>query len=62
MSPLFREAYSQLGRPSVAPEQLLKASILQALYSISSERQLCEQVGCNLLFQWLLDLKPDEEV
>lgn len=62
MSPLFREAYSHRGRPSIPPEQLLKASILQALYSIPSERQLCEQVGYNLLFQWFLDLKPDQKV
>lgn len=62
MSPLFRKAYSSMGRPSIPPEQLLKASILQALYSIPSERQLCEQIGYNLLFQWFLDLKPDERV
>jgi len=60
MAPLFREAYSDMGRPSTPPEQLLKASILQALYSIPSERQLCEQITYNLLFQWFLDLAPDQ--
>jgi transposase len=62
MAPLFREAYSHRGRPSTPPEQLLKASLLQALYSIPSERQLCEQIGYNLLFCWFLDLPPDSVV
>ena len=62
MGPLFVEAYSGIGRPSTPPEQLLKASILQALYSIPSERQLCEHIGYNLLYQWFLDLAPDQAV
>jgi transposase len=62
LSPLFERAYSQVGRPSVPPEQLIKASLLQALYSIRSERQLCEQLAYNLLFRWFVGLQPDERV
>ena len=62
MAPAFAQAYSRFGRPSTPPEQLLKASLLQALYSIPSERQLCEQIGYNLLYCWFLDLSPDSAV
>lgn len=62
MRKAFKEAYSHTGRPSVPPEQLIKASLLQALYSIPSERQLCEQIGYNILFRWFLDLPLDAEV
>lgn len=63
MAPLFREAYSSAtGRPSIAPERLLKASILQALYAIPSERGLCEQITYNMLFRWFLDLAPSDAV
>jgi len=48
--------YAAGGRPSVPPERLLKASLVMALYSIRSERQLCEQLQYNLLFRWFLDL------
>ncbi len=58
MSAKFAEAYSRTGRPSVPPERLLKALLLRALYSIRSERQLCEQIDVNLLFRWFLDLQP----
>jgi transposase len=61
MSTQFAEAYSSTGRPSVPPERLLKALLLRALYSIRSERQLCEQIDVNLLFRWFLDLQPSEE-
>lgn len=61
MSPLFAGAYSSIGRPSVPPERLLKALLLRALYSIRSERQLCEQIDVNLMFRWFLDLQPSED-
>ena len=61
MSPLFAKAYSSTGRPGVPPERLLKALLLRALYTIRSERQLCEQIDVNLLFRWFLDLQPSEE-
>ena len=59
-SPLFEELYSSKGRPSVAPEQLLKARILMALFSVRSERLFCEQLAYNLLWQWFLDRDLDE--
>ncbi|MFZ5439419.1 MAG: transposase [Myxococcota bacterium] len=52
--------YSAYGRPSIPPEQLLKGSLLQALHSIRSERQLCEQLDYNLLFRWFLDMGADD--
>src|SRR2546421_5862170 len=51
--------YSKVGRPSVPPEQLLKATVLMALYSIRSERALCERLNYDLLFKWFLDLPID---
>lgn len=56
LSPVFDEMYADTGRPSVPPERLLKGQLLLALYSIRSERQLCEQVQYNLLFRWFLDM------
>ncbi len=56
LSPLFEQMYSQVGRPSIPPEQLLKASLLMALYTVRSERMFCEQLDYNLLFRWFLDL------
>jgi transposase len=56
LSPRFTAAYSDTGRPSIPPEQLIKASLLQALYSIRSERQLCEQLAYNMLFRWFVGL------
>jgi transposase len=61
LSPQFAKAYSQTGRPSVPPERLLKALLIMALYSVRSERQLCERLGTDLLFRWFLDLQPSEE-
>lgn len=52
----FDAMYSQTGRPSVPPEQLLKATVLMALYSIRSERAFCERLNYDLLFKWFLDL------
>jgi transposase len=58
----FNAAYSDRGRPSVPPEFLIKATLLQALYSIPSETKLCEQITYNMLFRWFLEMKPDEKV
>ena len=58
----FAAAYSPTGRPSIPPEQLIKATLLQALYSIRSERQLCEQIQYNMLYRWFLDMAPDTAV
>lgn len=55
LSPLFDELYEEKGRPSIPPEQLLKARVLTALYSVRSERLFCEQLGYNLLWLWFLD-------
>ncbi len=55
LSPLFDELYAQEGRPSIPPEQLLKARLLTALYSVRSERLFCEQLRYNLLWLWFLD-------
>src|SRR5579885_284256 len=60
LSPVFDRMYSTVGRPSIPPERLLKASLLMALYTIRSERMLCEQLNYNLLFRWFLDLELDE--
>lgn len=56
MSPVLGTMYSGIGRPSIAPERLLKASILMALYSIRSERQFCERLQYDLLFKWFLNM------
>lgn len=56
LSSVFEEMYATTGRPSVPPERLLKGQLLIALYSIRSERQLCEQLQYNLLFRWFLDM------
>src|ERR687898_1217634 len=55
----FDGMYSRVGRPSVPPEQLLKATILMALYSVRSERAFCERLNYDLLFKWFLDLPID---
>lgn len=62
LSPSFDEMYSAFGRPSIAPEKLLKALLLQVLYTIRSERLLMEQLGYNLLFRWFVGLNMDEAV
>ncbi|GAB5441539.1 MAG: IS5 family transposase [Fuerstiella sp.] len=61
MDELFSHAYSRNGRPSVPPERLLKAMLLMAVYSIRSERQLCERIDTDLLFRWFLDMSPEEQ-
>ncbi|WP_390890367.1 transposase [Geoalkalibacter halelectricus] len=62
LEPLFREMYSHTGRPSIPPEQLLRASLLQVLYSIRSERTLVEQLDYNLLFRWFVGLSMDGKI
>jgi transposase len=58
----FCALYAAEGRPSVPPEQLLLASLLQAFYGIRSERLLLEQLQYNLLFRWFVGLNPDDPV
>ena len=58
----FEQLYSHTGRPSIAPEKLLRALLLQAFYSIRSERQLMEQLDYNLLFRWFVGLSMDAPV
>ena len=62
LSPEFEKLYSKVGRPSIAPEKLLRALLLQAFYSIRSERQLMEQLDYNLLFRWFVGLAMDAPV
>ena len=59
MGRAFDAAYSEQGRPSIPPEALLKALLLQALYSIPSERRLVDAINWNLLYRWFCDLDPD---
>ncbi len=61
LSRVFDRMYSKVGRPSVAPEKILKSLLLIALYSVRSERQFCEQLDYNLLFRWFLDMELMEE-
>lgn len=56
LSRAFAQMYSNVGRPSIPPERLLKSMLLMALYSVRSERQFCEQLEYNLLFRWFLDM------
>jgi len=58
----FEAIYADEGRPSIAPEKLLRASLLQILFSIRSERLLCEQLDYNLLFRWFVGLSVDDPV
>jgi len=58
----FAELYSADGRPSIAPERLLRAALIQILFSIRSERQLMEQMQYNLLFRWFVGLGIDDQV
>ncbi len=63
LSPRFDRLYpKRLGRPSIAPEKLLRALLLQVLYSIRSERQLMEQLDYNLLYRWFVGLSMDDRV
>ena len=62
LSPAFEALYARVGRPSVPPERLLRALLLQAFYTIRSERLLMEQLDYNLLFRWFVGLSMDEAV
>jgi transposase len=62
LSPRFDTMYAKVGRPSIAPEKLLRAQLLQMLYSIRSERLLMEEMDYNLLFRWFVGLNADDEV
>ena len=62
LSPRFDTMYARVGRPSIAPEKLLRAQLLQMLYSIRSERLLMEEMDYNLLFRWFVGLNADDEV
>jgi len=62
LSPLFETLYSNTGRPSIAPEKLLRTLLLQVLYTIRSERLLMEQLDYNLLFRWFVGLSMDDAI
>jgi transposase len=62
MSAHFDEIYAAEGAPSVPPETLLKAKVLQALYTVRSDRQVCDRLHTDLLFRWFVDLPLDEAV
>src|SRR6202521_1346040 len=62
LRPRFNKLYAKTGRPSIAPEKLLRALLLQILYTIRSERLLMEQLDYNLLFRWFVGLNMDDGV
>src|SRR5271170_255525 len=62
MSPVFDSMYARGGRPSIPPEKLLRAQLLQMLYSVRSERLLMEEIDYSMLFRWFVGLNLDEEV
>jgi len=62
LSPRFDTMYAKVGRPSIPPEPLLRAQLLQLLYSVRSERLLMEEIDYNLLFRWFVGLNADDEV
>ncbi len=62
LSPQFAPLYSHTGRPSIAPEKLLRALLLQVLYTVRSERLLMEQLDYNLLFRWFVGLNLDDPI
>jgi len=62
LSPAFAKLYAPIGRPSIPPEKLLRALLLQAFYSVRSERQLMEQLDYNLLFRWFVGLGIEDPV
>ena len=62
MSPQFARIYAKNGRPSIPPERLLRALLLQIFYSIRSERMLMEQLDYNLLFRWFVGMSMDERM
>src|SRR5438270_9567990 len=62
LSPAFATIYAASGRPSIAPEKLLRALLLQALFTVRSERQLMQQITYNMLFRWFVGLAMDAPV
>jgi transposase len=62
LSPTFSKMYSAIGRPSIPPEQLLRALLLQAFFTVRSERQLMEQLTYNMMFRWFVGLSMDAPV
>src|SRR5579863_699393 len=62
LDPQFEKMYSAMGRPSIAPEKLLRALLLQIFFSIRSERLLMEMLAYNLLFRWFVGMNMDEDV
>ena len=62
LSPRFDRMYSDMGRPSIPPEQLLRALLLQSLYTIRSERLLMEEIDYSILFRWFVGLGMDDEI
>ena len=62
LSGRFERMYAAGGRPLIAPEKLLRALLLQAFFSVRSERQLMEQLACNMLFRWFVGLAMDAPV
>ena len=62
LSPEFDRMYASVGRPSIPPEKLLRALVLQALYTVRSERMLMEQLDYNLLFRWFVGLQMDDGI
>src|ERR1700724_1709430 len=62
MSPQFAKLYSEVGRPSIAPERLFRSLLLQIFYSVRSERMLIEQLQYNMLFRWFVGMEMDEAV
>src|SRR5271170_3522134 len=58
----FGKLYAKTGRPSIAPEKLLRALLLQVLYTVRSERMLMEQLNYNLLFRWFVGLNMDDAI
>src|SRR5690242_20616954 len=62
LSPAFETLYATVGRPSIPPEKLLRTLLLQAFYSVRSERQLIEQLDYNLLFRWFVGLSMDAPI
>jgi transposase len=61
MEPTLGQMYSTIGRPSIPPEHLLKATVLMAMYSVRSERQFCERLNYDMLFRWFLDMGIEDE-
>src|SRR3954451_17622947 len=62
LSPRFRQMYSDIGRPSIPPEKLLRALLLQGLYTVRSERLLMEEIDYSVLFRWFIGLSMHDPI